>query len=414
MLLSARNNSSAPSSKNYHPNDDADDLNVLITDDLRNVAQYLVHLTYTGVIFSKVNEIQIGREVMKFPIILVKICHANVFITTSHDESMSDGRSEISIHLYSKSFVDIVKFLDMAKEYAKMTYKEPMIFVFSVISKLLASTTYVIPIADAFHEPTIDFDLYNDNSKRIYEKICKFNDDWRLDRKNRLCKLGFLLHGPPGTGKTSFIKAITLATKRHMLCVKADAIKDSEMFGRFILFQMYQRTGVRFQDLILVIEEANTCSALWDPKIVEKRMIDFASCNVHDSKNTNTNSAVINHGKILDVFDGIIEMPGIIIIFTANDISCFHESLIRVGRIQGDEETFIGPISALQVSKYYQKVTKRPLTRDALNLLLESGLTFTKADVHNMFDSSDSEQALMRYVTMRKNRAEMIHTKVNG
>ena len=77
---------------------------------------------------------------------------------------------------------------------------------------------------DTQHElwsSNVTFDnRFFDNKEMILNKIDFFlkNRDWYV-KKGIPYTLGFLLHGKPGCGKTSFIKALLNYTKRHCVNV---------------------------------------------------------------------------------------------------------------------------------------------------------------------------------------------------
>ena len=69
--------------------------------------------------------------------------------------------------------------------------------------------------------------LFFENKDRVCAKIDHFlkNKEWYFN-KGIPYTLGIGLHGPPGTGKTSFIKAIANYTKRHIVSISLKMIKN--------------------------------------------------------------------------------------------------------------------------------------------------------------------------------------------
>jgi len=213
-------------------------------------------------------------------------------------------------------------------------------------------------------------------------------------------KLGVMLHGPPGTGKTSLIKALAQYTKRHIVSIPLAKIKTNQELMDMILDQTFSVTGedldirLRFQNTIFVMEDVDCAN-----KVVLRRSNDdtggsedddsytilpeqgpqLPDAGKADKKSTKSDGSDSESGfglssliksivpdkldlsGILNVLDGVVDTPGRLLIMTTNHPDKLDPALIRPGRIDKRIELgYMSPESMVQMAEHYFQCTMHP------------------------------------------------------
>ena len=222
----------------------------------------------------------------------------------------------------------------------------------------------------------------------IRERVRLFIDNpgW-YEKRGIPYTLGLLLHGPPGTGKTSMIKAIAKDTKRHIINIslretttqtqlnnlfyneilhvlkdgastpiniplnqRIYVIEDIDCLTDVVLDRKYKKTIDDNYTTTNNTNEINTANDYiptndsnigsidpfatnFDNNFDNPPMIDNIDKDIKKEKSTDSSSEKLNLSFILNLLDGVLEVPGRILIMTSNYPERLDKALIRPGRV---------------------------------------------------------------------------------
>ena len=237
-----------------------------------------------------------------------------------------------------------------------------------------------------FHTNKSLLNVFGSHLDVVKERMDLFinNPDWYKE-KGIPHTLGVLLHGPPGTGKTSLIKAIAKDTNRHIFNIRLypDTTKTqlhNLFFNESVKVLKNGKTEtytIPLHDRLYIMEDVDCDSELlldrqYKKKEEKEKTTDFTQhtnsfqhryedylpnqnnfSNLMPLQNPNTTGRNTNNGNentvmseieedtsekitlsfILNILDGILETPGRILIMTSNYPEKLDQALLRPGRI---------------------------------------------------------------------------------
>ena len=282
------------------------------------------------------------------------------------------------------------------------------------------------------------FMMYGFQSTKTFDTLFFKQKDMLINRLNQYQQdiskyqklgiphtLGLMLHGQPGCGKTSCIKAIANFLKRDVICVNfahIDSVQDlRELFmSNQVSFNSYQGGPyVKAEKRIYVFEEIDCCLQDTDNPFLDRALVKqlyeqrqqetarwvgsmrYKSEEVEDKSVAPKDSSSsylckgpkVTLGEILELLDGIAENSDRIIIFTTNAPERLDKALLRPGRV--DMILEFGKLRKVDVNNLYKLWFDEDIPDDVMQALPDDNL-ITQANFGKLcFDHAHDKQALL-------------------
>jgi chaperone BCS1 len=126
---------------------------------------------------------------------------------------------------------------------------------------------------------------------------------------------GILLHGNPGTGKSSVVQAITNLIDCDIFYISAESLSEAVVNEEWIRYASKDRMRV------VIVEDIDTTRFTLDRS------------NEKDGKAFRTNTPIATIGTFLNMIDGFANHEKVIYIFTTNHLEKLDPALVRPGRV---------------------------------------------------------------------------------
>ena len=175
---------------------------------------------------------------------------------------------------------------------------------------------------------------------------------------------GYLLHGPPGTGKTSlcFAAAGMLRLKIYLISLNSRTLTEDGFASLFR--ELPWRCIVLLED----IDAAGLTNKRSDNPTTNETEKDTSTKASNNGSNT-SNQPTLSLSAFLNVIDGVASSEGRILIMTTNHIEKLDPAMLRPGRVDmtvefsyADTAMVRDLFKAIYVSLDYERPAKAPFT----------------------------------------------------
>ena len=290
--------------------------------------------------------------------------------TNNKNKSKQISKIEkITIQLISyKSDIHTIKeYVDtITKEYLSSIedLRENKKFIYTLAKTKYDDNKYEIWDENLFASTRQFSNIFFQDKPNFTKKLDFFlnNKQWYFD-KGIPYSLGIGMHGPPGTGKTSLIKAIANYTNRHVIVISLKLIKTKKELDSIFFEERYnhdnRKGSIGFDKKIVVFEDIDCVgdivldrekkkhkSVTGFGKKIDTDILSDSKIHVGDLLEAIAGTEKICEipklpsleepitlDDILNLWDGIRETPGRIMMISSNHYQELDPALVRPGRI---------------------------------------------------------------------------------